>query len=347
MSLLDLIRKHQVIGVVDSFFGDSGKGKVVDWLAYQKYNDLRIFAAVYRPNGGPNTGHSVYVHGTKQVFHLIPSAALIPDMKCFIGRGVAFDPPVFYNELNSVNKANPQHHICVDADAHVIMPWHIALDNLKEAVKGNGKIGTTGKGVGPCMATKCNRDYFVTIGILADKDALDKKVSEAIIDLDPYFESLMYRFNSNISAVSETKGIAMDYLAKINLANGIKLSDFFKVNGKLNRDMIIETYYSYGTKLKERTWDTLSLLQEKITEKKRILVEGTQGALLDKEFGTYPYVTAGSTTRFGLEHDAGMPLDLCINVVKAYGTRVGSGPFPTEINEVDLAEKLRKAGNEY
>ncbi len=340
-----LLKDKNAVAVVDTFFGDSGKGKVTDWLASLKENNKPVFSCVYRPNGGPNTGHTINVNNKKHVFHLIPSAVLIPGIECFIGKAVAFEPGCFFAELKNVLVANPKAKVYVDSNAHVIMPWHIALDNLRETVHGKGKIGTTGKGVGPCMETRCARKGFVTVGMLNDHIMLKDRIEEAVRNLGPELDDLIKRFYSNtmlINMYNNVKG----YLATIPLKLGGSLTDFFE-DDKLNVDAIVETYMMFGSRLFSMTKDVVSILRSKLKEGNKILVEGTQGAFLDIEHGSYPYVTAGLTTRSGLEHDAGLPIDLCLNVVKAYGTRVGNGPFPTEILDEELANKLRDAGNEY
>ena len=179
MGIVDIIAFRQVVAVLDTFFGDSGKGKIVDFLASLTDKNKLVFPVVYRPNGGPNTGHTVRVRDKKYVFHLIPSAAVNPEVKCLIGRGVVFDPPTFFAELDTI-KEHSWGNIEVDRNAHVIMPWHIMLDNLREAVSGENKIGTTGKGVGPCMETKCARNGFVTIEMLNNNTDLETAAEKAI-----------------------------------------------------------------------------------------------------------------------------------------------------------------------
>ena len=176
MVMEELLFGKQIVAVVDTFFGDSGKGRIVDFLASLKQDSKPWFSAVYRANGGPNTGHTVVVDGEKYVFHLIPSAALLEDVDCYIGKAVKFEPITFFMELEKVIHKNKNHVICVDSDSQVIMPWHIALDNLTEASSGEQKIGTTGKGVGPSKETHDHRKGYVTVGMLTDTNNLEKNL---------------------------------------------------------------------------------------------------------------------------------------------------------------------------
>lgn len=345
MDLIEGISDNQVVAVLDIGWGDSGKGKISDYLAsLEDGSGKRLFSAVYRPNGGPNTGHTVYHKGEKVVFHLIPSAALVPGLECIIGRMVSFDPVVFSSELENVKRFNPDPNIEIDGSAHVIMPWHIAVDRLREIV-GSGSIGTTGKGVGPCMETRCSRKGFVTVDMLADSKTLENMVEEAVLRFEPEIIDLMRR----LTVISEGYNDgALNYLATVNMGNDKTLKDFFRGDGRIDINAVLEFYTAHGTSLsKYILGDLLPTIRSTLEEGERILVEGTQGALLDISYGTYPYVTAGLVTRPGLEHDAGIPIDLGINVTKAYATRVGRGPFPTEILDSDLANRLREAGGEY
>ena len=331
-----LLANKKVVAVLDTFFGDSGKGKIVDYLASINDGGRPFFHMVYRPNGGPNTGHTINIEGKKYVFHLIPSATLIPDISCFIGRAAAFEPGCFFEELNQVFANNPGARIYVDRDAHIIMPWHIAIDNLREAAS-TGKIGTTGKGVGPCMETKNSRGGFITIGMILpeNKELFSKIIDEGIKKTEPELDFLIKNFNGNVN----------EFFRGVNMPLGTTLAAFFK-NNKIDREKIFEIYTEYGKKLEPMAADVLSLIRIRLKAGERILVEGTQGTFLDLNHGTYPFVTAGLTTRAGLEHDSGLYFDLCINVVKAYATRVGNGPFPTELAD-DLGNNLREAGGEF
>ncbi len=331
-----MLANKKIVAVLDTFFGDSGKGKIVDYLASLNDGGKLFFQMVYRPNGGPNTGHTINVDSKKYVFHLIPSASLIKNVDCFIGKSVAFEPRCFFQELNSVLEKNPGAKIFVDSETHVIMPWHIALDNLRES-SGRGKIGTTGKGVGPCMETKNSRKGFIIVEMLLpkNKELLAEKIDEAIKKAEPELDFLIKNFDGNVNEVFRS----------INLPLGITIAYFFK-NNKLDREKILECYLEYGKKLEPMAADVLSLIKNRLKSGERVLVEGTQGTFLDLNHGTYPFVTAGMTTRSGLEHASGLYFDLCINVVKAYATRVGNGPFPTELAD-DLGNSLRESGNEF
>ncbi len=339
------LENKKVVAIIDTFFGDSGKGKIIDYLASLTSNNKPLFPYVYRPNGGPNTGHTIEVNNKKYIFHLIPSAALIKEIKCFIGKAVTFEPRTFFEELEIISKANPDVKIYIDQDTHVIMPWHTALDNLREITNSKTKIGTTGRGVGPCMETKCSRKGFVTVGMLNNEEELKIRINEAAIKLNPELKDLKERFNENKELLIQYKSFD-HYLNTIKLPTGITLSKFF-IDGEIDVDFTLREYKDYGKKLENLIVNVIPFLRSELNNNKRILVEGTQGVFLDMQHGTYPYVTAGLTTRAGLEHHAGIFFDLVINVVKAYGTRVGNGPFTTEILDLELSKKLRDSGNEY
>ncbi len=339
MGIEDLLLNKKIVAVVDTFFGDSGKGKIVDYLASLKNNTKPWFSCVYRANGGPNTGHTVVVSGEKYVFHLIPSAALLEDINCYIGKVVKFEPITFFQELNIARKKNKNTIVYVDSDAQIIMPWHVALDNLTEALSGDKKIGTTGKGVGPSKETHDHRKGYFTVEMLVDKDNLAKHLKNVLEDINPKLYAELNRYNGSI----------VDKFKDIKLADKSSL-DLFFIDNKINFDRLMQVYSEYGNMLKYHVRkNILGKLDEKLEKGNKILVEGTQGFFLDIDHGTYPYVTAGLTTRSGLEHDSGLYFDLVFNVVKAYGTRVGRGPFPTELEEKDneLANMIRNKGNEY
>lgn len=342
--MLKEIKEAQVVAIVDTFFGDSGKGKIDDHFASLSDGDKYYFSTNYRPNGGPNTGHSVYVNGKKYVFHLVPSGVVNRGVSGVIGRAVSFDPRVFFNELDMLTRAGiSDPKIYVDYGSHVIMPYHILLDILREETS-DGKIGTTKRGVGPCIETRDSRYGFVTVDMLLDRNRLEENVTDAARRIQAELSDLMNKFRSDGNGLGN---LWDKYLTSfVGDVGERKLGDYFK-QGVIDIRRIVDDYFALGSMLEIYIDDGVNLVRNRVKNGERILVEGTQGFFLDITHGDYPYVTAGLTTRAGLEHDAGIDFDSVVNVVKAYGTRVGSGHFVTEIEDEDLAERLRKAGNEY
>lgn len=267
---------------------------------------------VVRFQGGDNAGHTVYAGEEKFVLHLLPSGVLQCRGKCVIANGVVVNPMAFLKEIGQIEeKGLKTDHVFISRRAHVIMPYHILLDTYREEEAGGTHIGTTKKGIGPCYEDKIAR-----IGI-------------RMIDL----------LNPEILADKIQKNLKL------------KNSLFEKYYGKptLAFDDIYQQYLALGEQLKHRIIDTETELNEAIREGKNILFEGAQAAMLDIDFGTYPYVTSSSPTTGGVCAGAGVPptsLQNLIGVAKAYTTRVGEGPFPTELNN-DLGEHIRKIGFEF
>lgn len=337
--------RNQVVSVVDAFLGDSGKGRVIDDLPFiLPKEEAKQFLVFYRPGGGSNTGHTVFIGDKKYVFHMLPSGVLIPNSEGLIGRAALIDVPSIIKELEMISELNTHHNIKLDYGAHVTMPWHIVLDKLREEIYVKAKIGTTGKGIGPTIESRDKRMGFVTVEMLKDQETLKSRIESAIEVIEPELNELMAKYE----ALNLPKSGVIPFLESNKLADDTPLSTFFR-NRQINQEAVLNTYLAYGKNLlgKVKINDTQGIAQEHVKKGNRILVEGTQGALLDPTHGTYPYVTVGLTTRAGLEHDAGIFFDLCISVVKAYATRVGNGPFPTEIKDEALASKLREAGKEY
>ena len=342
-----LLRDRQVVGIVDLFFGDNGKGKIDDELAALVDEEGKLFFEIdYRPGGGPNTGHSTVVDGKKRVFHLIPSGSIVEGMTSVLGRAQAFDCRIFFQELEMVQEVNPRAKILVDYGAHVIIPYHTALDRLREATMGDSKIGTTGRGVGPCMETKASRFGYVTVGMLNDKPRLKEQIEKAKQRIQPELSDITSRlmrrgvdFRTILSEPKFTK-------SRFDIGDYNSVADFFDDRGEIHSDMMLQYCLHYGAHLGDLVTDAVTFVKGEAKEGKRILVEGTQGYFLDLTHGDYPYVTAGLTTRSGLEHDAGIYFDLVVNVTKPYATRVGNGHFPSEITGKE-ADILREAGGEY
>ncbi len=285
-------------------WGDEGKGKVVDYLS--KDFDVNI-----RFQGGPNAGHTVWRNGNKFVFHQIPSGLLNKNTIGFIGAGCVLDPAVFLEEIDGLKKFDPdiEQRIKISRFCHLIMPYHILLDKIKEETTHG--IGTTKKGIGVAY-----EDKYARIGIRLG---------------DLYYPELLEkRLRANISRKN---------LILMEIFHAEPLSD----------TEIVDKCLDYAEKLKPFVIDDYEFIKTGIAAKKPVLFEGAQGTLLDINFGTYPYVTSSHTITGGIFVGiGGVPFNLerVIGVAKAYTTRVGLGPFPTE-DKSGFGENLRKYGNEY
>lgn len=292
--------------VVGTQWGDEGKGKIIDYLA--KEADI-----VARYQGGANAGHTVIIGDKKFVFHLIPSGILYPDKVCVIGNGVVIDPISLFEEISLLEKngIEVEGRLFIYENAHITMPYHKLLDQIEDKFRGKGKLGTTGRGIGTTYADKYNR-----IGIRA-VDFLDD---------DVFYE-------------------------KVKIALELKNYLFKEYYGEkmLDADKIYQEYKPVREKMKKYVINGVIYINEMIDKGKKVLAEGAQGTFLDIDFGTYPYVTASNPISGGVCTGLGIPpskITRIIGVVKAYTTRVGKGPFPTEMKDA-LGEELRKMGNEY
>lgn len=264
-------------------------------------------SAVVRFQGGNNTGHTVIVNGEKFVFHLIPSGILHPKKQCIVGNGVVIDPEVLLREIKKLMMRGIElDHFYLSGNAHVIMPYHKRLEKIEEEGRGRERIGTTGKGVGPAYADKIARR-----GIRVS-DLLERNI-------------LLNKLKINLKFWGEFLGSEFSY------------------------EDLCEQYLNYGKQLKKYITDTSLLIHRLIQEKKDILFEGAQGALLDVDYGTYPYVTSSNSVAGSVCAGAGIgptQIDKVIGVTKAYVTRVGEGPFPTEVKG-EVGKILRERGKEY
>jgi adenylosuccinate synthase len=290
--------------LVGSQWGDEGKGKIVDILS-EKYD------IVTRYQGGANAGHTVEIDDKQYILHLIPSGILRKNVICVIGNGVVIDPAALLEEIDLLEKNNIKvdDRLFISHNAHLIMPYHKLLDSISE--QGNNKIGTTGRGIGPCYIDKYARKGIKIV------DLLNKKVLEEKI--------------------------------RKNLEEKNKLLEKIYGNKGLDVEEIIEKYLAFDKIIDKYIKDVPAFLNEAIDNGKSILLEGAQGALLDVDHGTYPFVTSSNPTSGGACTGTGIPptkIDNVIGIVKAYTTRVGNGPFPTELVD-DEGEKLRKIGSEY
>ena len=293
--------------IVGAQWGDEGKGKVVD--IYTEYAD-----DVVRYQGGNNAGHTLVVGTEKTVLHLIPSGILHEGKRCVIGNGVVLDPKVFLEEIENLKKRGymkDDRQLVVDGNVHIIMPYHKAIDLAREQSSGSRRIGTTGRGIGPTYEDKIGR--------------------RGIRLCDPIRPQV---FVSKRREVLPEKNFLLE-----------------KLRGAppLSEEAIITEYEGYARQLERYLGNASVILNQSIAAKRNILFEGAQGSLLDVDHGTYPYVTSSSTTAGGACTGSGVGprfIDAVIGISKAYVTRVGEGPFPTELTD-EMGEMLRQAGQEF
>jgi len=293
--------------IVGAQWGDEGKGKIVDLLSENA--DI-----VARYQGGANAGHTIVAHGKKYVLHLIPSGILQDGVQCIIGNGVVIDPVALMDEIAILESlgVSISGRLFISHKAHLIMPYHKLLDKAREEHAGAERsIGTTGRGIGPCYNDKFNRSGIRIV------DLLNR-------------ENFAERLRTNIEEKNEL-------LTKIYERE------------ELNVENIINEYLEFDKKIDPYITDTTLLLNNAVREGKSILMEGAQGALLDVDHGTYPFVTSSNPTSGGACTGLGVPptsIHSIMGVVKAYSTRVGNGPFPTELHD-SIGEHLRKNGHEF
>jgi adenylosuccinate synthase len=285
-------------------WGDEGKGKIVDYFAPQ-------YDIIARFQGGPNAGHTLYVDGKKIVLHQIPSGVFHPSIINLIGNGVVLDPVTLKKECDSVKSfgVDVKKNLFISQRTHLILPTHRALDKASELSKGNDKIGSTLKGIGPAYMDKTGRNGL-RVG-----DLLDKSFTTSYIKLRLKHQRLLDNFNfqEDIGTWEEDFFEAIEFLKELNIVNG----EYF--------------------------------INDNISTGKKVLAEGAQGSMLDIDFGTFPFVTSSNTITAGICSGLGIApqkIKDVMGVTKAYCTRVGSGPFPTELLDA-TGEELRKLGNEF
>lgn len=295
------------IVVIGAQWGDEGKGRIVDVISEKV--DI-----IVRYQGGNNAGHTIVIGDEKVILHHLPSGILRQDKLSVIGNGVVVDPKVLLQEINELNSAGysvDEKNLKISDRAHVIMPYHREIDSARESMNGKARIGTTGRGIGPVYEDKAAR-RGIKFADLIDPDSLSARLKEVFEERNAY-------------------------LTKVLGGN------------PLNFEEILEEYAEYGRELKRFSCDVSTLLNESISKGQNILFEGAQGALLDIDFGTYPYVTSSSAGSGGASTGSGVgptKIDTVLGIAKAYTTRVGEGPFPTEISG-ELGEELRQAGGEF
>ncbi len=293
--------------VVGAQWGDEGKGKIVDLLAER--SDV-----IVRFHGGNNAGHTLVVDGQKTVLHVVPSGVLHRGKVCVIGNGVVVDPIVLLQEVEQLRKRGflpNDEELRLSEQAHLILPYHKAIDLARERLRGQGKIGTTGRGIGPAYEDKMARIGIRVVDLL-EEGTFRKKLAACLEEKNAYLKAMLGE-------------------------------------EPLGFDEIFESYRSIGERLRPHVSDTPRFLDESIRSGKRVLFEGAQGTMLDVDHGTYPFVTSSNCVAGGAASGAGVAPSLLrctLGITKAYTTRVGSGPFPTEL-EGELGERLRRDGDEY
>jgi adenylosuccinate synthase len=294
-----------VIVVVGGQWGDEGKGRVVDLLAQEAH-------IVARYSAGNNAGHTIINELGEFKLHLVPAGIFYPDKKCVIGNGVVIDPPVLLTEISELESrgVSVRGRLFISDRAHVVMPWHRLIDNLDEAMRGEGAIGTTGRGITPAFVDKVGRSGL-RVADLVDAKSLLRVLSFLV----PYKNAV---------------------LEKLYGAEPLSL------------ESVLAEYREYGSRLAPFVTDTSAIVQEALAKGERVLLEGAQGSLLDLDFGTYEYVTSSvpSSLAAGAALGVGIGptlIDKVVGVYKAYTTRVGNGPFPTELLD-EIGEMLRESG---
>ncbi len=293
--------------VVGAQWGDEGKGKIVD--RFTEFADV-----VARYQGGNNAGHTLVVGGEKTVLHLIPAGVLHEGKTCIIGNGVVVDPTVFMMEIDRLKQKGylvNDSQLVLSLDAHVIMPWHKAVDLAREHAMGAGKIGTTGRGIGPTYEDKVAR-RGIRVRDLLDAGKLERRVMERL-------------------------PVAQEELRRLGAGES------------LDAAVITREYAALGQRLAVYAKDASRVLHDLIRQGRSVLFEGAQGTMLDVDHGTYPFVTSSNTVAANAATGTGVgptSIDEVIGIAKAYSTRVGGGPYPTE-QKGAVGEELRRIGQEF
>ena len=292
--------------VIGTQWGDEGKGKVVDLIA----SDVDIVA---RYQGGANAGHTICWGDKTFVLHLVPSGIFHENVTCVIGNGVVIDPVAVMEEIRMIRDLgyDVDGRLLISHNAHLIMPYHKRIEEARERARDGGAIGTTGRGIGPAYVDKVARTGIRVVDLL-DRDVLRIKLKQAIEEK-----------NAILTAIYDAD--------------------------ELNVEQIIEEYVEFDKLIDPYVTDTSQYLCNALAEGKRVLAEGAQGSLLDVDFGTYPFVTSSHPTVGGCCTGLGVPpmaINRVIGIVKAYCTRVGNGPFPTELED-EVGGRLRETGDEY
>ncbi|WP_053368603.1 adenylosuccinate synthase [Bacillus sp. FJAT-27245] len=291
--------------VVGTQWGDEGKGKITDFLS----ENAEVIA---RYQGGNNAGHTIKFNGVTYKLHLIPSGIFYKDKICVIGNGMVVDPKALIKELEYLHgEGVSTDNLRISNRAHVILPYHLKLDEVEEERKGANKIGTTKKGIGPAYMDKAAR-VGIRIADLLDRELFEEKLTRNLEEKNRLFEKIY-----------ETQGFTVEE--------------------------ILDEYYGYGQQIKKYVCDTSVVLNDALDKGRRVLFEGAQGVMLDIDQGTYPFVTSSNPVAGGVTIGSGVGPTKITNIVgvsKAYTTRVGDGPFPTELNN-EVGDQIREVGREY
>lgn len=292
--------------VIGAQWGDEGKAKIIDILS-------ETAEVIVRSQGGNNAGHTVAVNGEVFKFHLIPSGILYPGKSCIIGNGAVIDPEGIIQEIEGLHaKGISTDSLKISLRAHLVMPYHKILDGIKEAYRGKKDIGTTKKGIGPCYMDKAERSGIRFCDLLND-DVFEAKVRE-----------------------------------NVEIKNKM-ITKVYEQDTTVDAEEIIRTYKGYREVLRKYLTDTTVLVHEAISSGKKVLFEGAQGTLLDIDLGTYPYVTSSHPVTGGVCVGSGIgptAITESIGVMKGYITRVGKGPFPTELFD-EIGKQIQEVGHEY
>lgn len=289
--------------VLGAFYGDEGKGKIIDYLS--KESDYAV-----RFSGGNNAGHTIEVDGKKFAFHLVPSGILNKNIKAILGNGVVIDPKVLIEEINTLKENGYKvDNLFISDKAHLILPYHIAFDNMLEDMRKEEKIGTTKRGIGPAYCDKFER-CGIRMGDLISNN----------------FKTILERNIKNKNIILKAFGYE-----------------------EISFDNVYNEYLLYAEILKPYICDTTTMLHKAIKNNKKILCEGAQATLLDIDFGSYPYVTSSNPTIGGVSTGTGIGskyINEVYGVIKAYSSRVGEGPYVTELKD-EIGDKIRELGHEY
>lgn len=294
-----------VTALVGAQWGDEGKGKTIDILASKA--DM-----VVRAQGGSNAGHTVVADGITHKLRLIPSGILYPETVCIVGNGTVISPPVILKEMAQLSECGVSlKNLKIDARAHIILPYHTAIDSLSEKMRGGNDIGTTKNGIGPCYMDKAERSGIRMVDFI-----------NPVIFKEKLFKNV------------EIKNKIMKYV----------------YGGEtLDAQAIYDEYTGYAEQLKQYVGDTSVMIYDAIKAGKNVLFEGAQGTLLDIDVGTYPFVTSSHPTAGGFCEGSGVGptlIENCLGVAKSYLTRVGKGPFPTELDD-EIGDRIRTVGGEF